>query len=447
MLKQPGRPPADRGLSSLGLLMTLGGSVAAPVAAASLLTALVTDGRLAREFGRETHTLALVLVLVLALARSLAQRAAGIRLWRSLPDSPPALVGIRRYVGLAALHAGAVIVYVGQRWDLAPLALGGVVLTFMAWPVAVLLITRRSRFVALGSRPPAGEDNGFEGLAILMAIFGSVGLACLALLGLVLARELHDAYEPLMLLVAGALVALIYRSWLHVATAVRALRGNPATSGPAFLRYGERGVKVGVGVSCAMMIVAFTESVGLLTLLQVVALLLALLAWPALVQRFVSWRVLADVNTGVVRGPAPDGGVTALGWLLIAASVLSLGVVVARYLDASAPAVRVLAMHGMPVHADGRGWGQIVIGLQLWAGIELLEVSTRRKLVATAWALAAIAHAVVTQRALLVHVFGGELDLEARAGILFLLALTLPMATLALVHRRGERVDLAQAFT
>lgn len=437
------QPPADQGLSSLGLVMSLTGSVMAPLVGASLLAQIkVAADRadaLARYGGEgDGQTLWLFLILIASVVRSLVHRMAGIRLWRDTPSDPPAMSGITTYLIAALAHTATWVAYLKVKAHAPAAALLGAAVLLMAWPVAVYLVTRQRRFRALGPRPPVAEDNGFEGLAVLMSILGFCGLMS-SLVVVVLGFSLRDERAGFanVLLLAGA--ALVVRSIIHLSVGVRAARGDAVNAAPDFLRYGNVGIAIGAGVGGLLTLWMFTVSIDIFAMAMGVGVMLALMAWPAIVRRFVTWRHLADVATDTVRRRSPDAGITALGWLLLAGAAMTLGSYVASalWVDTlgASSAAMIMKLAGMPFnHAPG--WWALPLGLaELWAALELLAVTPRRRLVASAWAAAAVVVTTVVMAPELEALLDAPIEPRTTGLAAFLIGISPAVATLLLVNR------------
>lgn len=437
------RPPADLGLSSLGLVLTVTGAVMAPLGAAMMVQVWLGERTGENERGLPPMAWLLALVIALTIARSLAQRAAGLRLWRATPGAPPALGGVRRYVGVAALHTAAIVAYSAVRWERVPLEVTGLAAASLAWPLAVLALTSGRAVRALGAAPPMAEDRGLEGLAVIMACFALNGLAVAALvlaLGLVSDRGETTAF------LVGSSALLGVRSGLHLATAAGALRREPWAAGPAFVRWADRATVLGAVVGGAGVLFTLITTVDAIEAAQMVAVLLALLAWPLLVRRFVTWRELTEADRGGVVRPAPDGGLTALGWLLVATGAVTAGNLAAAWLDTPHELLSWLLPVSGLFRSPPTWWMTALVATQLWAGVALVRVSASRRWVATGWAVAQVAINLYEGRWVLT-----ALDQPLRAvhlqGMAVLAALlALPVFTLVMVHRRLTRVDLASTF-
>jgi hypothetical protein len=167
--------------------------------------------------------------------------------------------------------------------------------------------------------------------------------------------------------------------------------------------------------------------------------MLALMAWPAIVRRFVTWRHLADVATDNVRGRSPDAGLTALGWLLLAGACVTLGSYAAQLLwkdDLGGHTTEMVKqMAGMPLNQE-RGWWVLALGLgELWAALELLAVTPRRRLVATAWGLAAVAATLIATAPHLARLLDLPFQDRAIGFATFFVGISPAVATVLLVNR------------
>lgn len=424
--------------------MALTGSVMAPLVGVMLLLQIKVAAdhaeamsRHGREAGGEA--LWLFVILIATIVRSLVHRMAGIRLWRDAPTDPPWRAGITAYAGAAAAHTALWLLFLKVKAHAPVGALLGAAVLLMAWPVAVLAITRLRRFRDLGPRPPVAEDNGFEGLAVLMSILGFCGLV-VSIAILVTGISVRDQASGLanVLMLAG--VALIVRSIIHVSVGARAVRGTAVNAAADFLRYAAVGIAIGAAVGLLATLWLFIASIDFFGLATGVAVTLALVAWPAIVRRFVTWRHLADVAAEHVRRRSPDAGITALGWLLLAGGAAALGAQLAPLLWGDSfghrTSTMMMQMAGMPATGGDEPWLLALAGAQLWAALELLAVTPRRRLVASAWALAALVVTVIEQAPGLEALLDAEVRVMALGLVAFALTLALPAATLLLVNRR-----------
>jgi len=429
--------PADHGLAALGLIMTLVGSVMAPLGAAVVLMsaygAVVLDP--VHTGGGQMKWA--VLVGGAGVARSLIQRRSGIRLWRIVPGDPPVLSGINLYALAAAAHTAVWLVFMSHH-GAGPGVMTGSALVLMAWPIALASIIRLPRYRRLAPHPSPGEDNGFEGLAVLMAVLGAAGLLfalMLVVLGSSVRGGVDAGWMSNVVLVTG--LALSVRAVLQLRAGVKGVRGDALHAVNDFGRYGSLGTTLGGAVGGLITLWMLVVTLDLVVLLVGISILLALLAWPTTVRRFVAWRHLADLDADVVRRRSPDAGITALGWFLLGLASLSLAQGAATEIwGTSGSGAGIPALTGVPLLRDHAWWQTPLAALELWAALELLAVSDRRKLVATVWAvvaLGALALQLGDGFALLRY---GPLVSRATIWCAILLAATPAAATLLLVHRK-----------
>ncbi len=431
--------------------MTLTGSVMAPLVGATLLAQIKISADRAEAMSRygggdDGQTFWLSLILIASVVRSLVHRMAGMRLWRDAASEPPALAGIDAYVAAAAAHSALWIAFLKVKNHAPVGALLGTAVLLMAWPLAVFAVTRLRRFRAVGARPPAPEDNGFEGLAVLMTIFGFVGLlASLVLVVLATsARQAISTASYALLLASGA--ALLVRSIVHVSVGARAIRGAAVNSGSDFLRYGNVGIAIGAVVGVVLTVwLGVDSSFDPFVMAIGVGVTIALVAWPAIVRRFVTWRHLADASATSPRRRSPDAGITALGWLLLAGAAATLSTYVASTLWEGSLAPRtsrmVMQLAGMPFDHQP-AWWVLPLGLvELWAALELLAVSPRRRLVASAWAAATTIVTAVATAPDLRLLLDAPVEARATGYAAFLIALSPALVTLLLVNRQPVSPD------
>lgn len=448
------RPPADQGLSSLGLIMSLTGSVMAPLMGAMLLGQIKVAADHAEAMSRyggdsDSKTLWLFLILIASVVRSLVHRMAGNRLWRDGANEPPAMSGITAYATAAAAHTGLWLLYLKIKTQAPAGALLGAVVLLMAWPLAILLVTRARRFRDLGARVPVAEDNGFEGLAVLMAILGFAGLLCSIIVVVIgfSARD-EDASLANVLLTCGA--ALCVRSIIHVSVGARAVRGTAVNAVADFVRYGNVGIAIGAAVGVILTLYMFLSAkVDFFAFAMGVGITLALMAWPAIVRRFVQWRHLADVSSATVRRRSPDAGITALGWLLLAGAAATLGSYIAASLWEDTigrrSASMMLTMAGTPFNHNQAWWALPLGAGQLWAALEVLAVSPRKRIAASLWGAAALVYTTISMAPDLKRLLDAPLTERAVGFAAFLLAITPPVATLLLVNRTPHSPEVAKA--
>jgi hypothetical protein len=440
------RPPADQGLSSLGLIMSLTGSVMAPLMGAMLLGQIKAAADRAEAMARyggdsDAKTLWLFMILIATVVRSLVHRMAGNRLWRDTPSDPPALSGINAYLAAAGAHTTLWILYLKIKQQAPAGALLGAAALLMAWPLAIFVVTRAQRFRDIGPRVPTAEDNGFDGLAVLMAFFGLVGLAC-AILVVVVGFSVRDEDSTLANILLTCGVALVVRAIIHVSVGARAVLGTAVDAVADFVRSAHVGIAIGAGVGIRLSLYLFLSGkVSFFAATIGLGILLALVAWPAIVRRFVQHRHLADLAGTRTQRRSPDGGVTALGWLLLAGASTTLGSYTATVLWEDTLGRHttnlMLQMAGTPFTRTSAWWALLLGAGQLWAALEVLGVTSRRRIAASLWGLAALVFTSIEMGPELSKWLDAPLDARLVGFAAFLIAITPPVATLLLVNRRS----------
>jgi hypothetical protein len=420
-LPDPG-VPADHGLSSLGLLMQLGGNVFAALAALLAFTWLL-------EAADETPRL--VIVFGLSIARSMVHRAAGVQLLYGEGETGRGdrLAGIRRYVRLALAHTIAMALLAAQHGaaieQVLALAAG-----LAAWPLVLGVIITRPRFARYRAGLPISEDKGFEGASILMAVLGACGLF-LTVGWLVVVRQhpdrLLESGPGVVVVLAGVMLAV--RAVTHLRAGLAGLRHTSVDHAVERAnRYANFGVITAFCAGGALMVRAMSSEFDLRVLAAVCTLVWTLLTWPLIVRRFFADRQFADLLAGdeaPLHRRSPDAGLTSLGWLLVAGATILL----AASLWAVADGFEV------PGGTRSMWWPVGVAVLEGWAGVELVQGSRVARAVATACSIVALAVSVYVLWPVVEDLH--RLDLGPAIWLLSPLALglILPIATLLLVRR------------
>lgn len=441
------RMPADHGLSSLGLLMQLAGSIF-----------MVTAGFMALMpiFGGGAPGLwVLFLVAAMAAVRSAFHRAAGSDLVYGSPRGP--FSGVHTYVVVSGLQTAATLAllwFQGLR-----LGFGGMlslVILLMAWPATLAVLLRRPRLRALvesGEIPPA-EDNGFEGVAVLMALLGAVG-TCVAGLMLVLLFKLPSEAlsSPHALLTLGVFGMLLVRSVMHTVAGIKGTSGIDADGATeSASRYFSFGVVSSVIAGAALLLQMMTSGFHPALILVIASVVYLLLLWPLLVRRFFTERNFSIFLAGSeapVHRRAPDAGLTALGWLLLGFGVFGLATSLPGALFGGGGELDNLfgTMGGSDALLGDFGrspwWGVGLAALQAWAGFELTEMSDRSQLAATIYAGVGTVLTIYLYLPVLDQLGGASRVLGLGSAMLqpliygqIVLALIVPIGTLILVHRK-----------
>jgi len=428
--------PADQGLSSLGLLMQLGGNILAAYAALAAFALLFLSG--------SSETIWFLLILGVSMGRSFMHRAAGTQLLYGGP-SGNRLQGVHRYVNFALAQSVMVGALAGAKLH-APVKLAlGIVAALAIWPLALGVIVRLPRFKRFANDVPISEDKGFEGASILMTVLGLCGVVGGGTILVVLldlpGRELQKGAGVLLVLTVAMLVV---RSIIHVRAGVSGLREtNIDRSVELANRYANFGVISSFCAGGALLLFVMSSAVNVTGMVWITGLVWMLMTWPLIVRRFFSDRQFVDLLAGdeaPVHRRAPDAGLTALGWLLIAYAALSASFTLpALFFGDEARDFGMLALFGATDSVRSVWWNVGVIVLQAWAGYELIRMSPQSRIIASVFGVVGAGVAIYMNLPLIQQFkhLQGFMSLTTALSIGPLaLALIMPVATLVLVNRK-----------
>ncbi len=443
------RVPADHGLSGLGLIMQLFGSVFGAVTALYGVMALIELSQMGRHGGGDSGMMLWILLIAgSGVTRSLLHRAAGADLIYG--ESP--YQGVRHYLIASLVNAGAWLALLGGKLSAPASLLIPVLCLLLSWPIALTIALNMPGLRELSQRVPPGEDKGFEGASLLMLIFGLLGVigTSLALYALWQSpSEVHS--QGWFMLGVVALLVLIVRSVIHVNAAIQGLRETRLdVSVQAANRYADFGVIAAMIAGGAMLIAVMMINADVSALVGVTCLVWMLLAWPLTVRRFFGERQFADIMAGDDGAPhrrAPDLGLTTLGWFLFATSLVSLSFMLPAILLLPSRMGDMGGMGGMSTimsimspgidHSPWFGIG--IAALELWAAIELIRMGELHRIAATAFGVVATAVNIYMYWPILTHL--GSLSREGGLGsstmVLASLAIQLivPLTTLFAANR------------
>jgi hypothetical protein len=439
--------PADQGLSSLGLIMQLAGSLAAATVTFIGFQTLFLPSH--------TGTTMVLLLTTLGVVRSLMHRAAGTGLLYSgaidTSLGPPPLRGVRRYIVVGLLHS-VLVPAVLISGDLAPARMAVTIgLALAIWPLILAGLLRTPWLRRFENEVPTPEDKGFEGAAVLMTVLSIAGLA----FGLLMLRAFtsRDALNGTSVLMPLCVLLLLVRSAVHLAAGITGLRSVPLdTAVERAAQYASLGLVSAFVTGGALLILFISSDAFSVAGLLVVGVAMWLLGiWPMALRRFFAERQFASMLAGdaaPIHRRAPDAGFTALGWLLIvfgafmlSLSVLSIGGATTTNGYDESSLLDVL----QPMLADVSWRTFLIAALQLGAGFELVRMGRHHRVVAT---LSACAIAVV---GLTTSGPGGAVLSQLRMifespGALALLVgpLGLALSTIMLVNRKVATAGQAQ---
>ena len=214
--------PADQGLSSLGLLMQLGGSVFAALATLATFVTVLAPG------GRGDEKLWVLLILGLTVTRSLFQRMAGTELLygkRTFEGVGSPLSGVKRYVVVGLAHSAFMFLLLTGKFHLDMKLGAGIGLGLASWPLVLAVLVSLPRFRRFTGELPVAEDKGFEAASILMTVLGTCGvLGTGAVLLMMLDMGGRMLTQGPGVLIMLATVLLVIRSGLHVQAGLSGLR-------------------------------------------------------------------------------------------------------------------------------------------------------------------------------------------------------------------------------
>jgi hypothetical protein len=191
-------------------------------------------------------------------------------------------------------------------------------------------------------------------------------------------------------------------------------------------------------------LLTMAEQVAPGALLGVGALCWLLVAWPAILKRYIRHRQFAELLAGdhPRHRRAPDAGLTALGWLLAGhAALVAAGLTVAATVEPAGPGHAIARLLTLAGPAVGRSTNQLALGaavvaLELVAGVALIRMNDHRRTFATCYALVGGAVAVALTWPLLRSLPHGHVELWRIVRLVpAVLQIVLPTATLMLVHR------------
>jgi hypothetical protein len=464
---------SDGGLSGLGLIMQLVGNCMTAVVGCygMIMVIAMLEGGGRGEGGK--MVLFILALVGTSIARSVIHASAGRSLLYELSQSGTPMSHINRYVLVSAIQTG-VVAFGLLLNDLPGRQIAGVVLMLAAWPLA-LAIVAKPKIMEHGNVVPMADDKGFSGASILLLIFGciGVGIGAVMLLGwLEWPSEIKGTLMGMGMLVA--FVMLTIRSVLHLRAG---LRGSSATlmaeTAEAAGKYASFGVIAAV-VSGGVFLIAMVGAMGargpgggmvmMLMLFMVVMITWVLLVWPLTVKRFFGDRQFATLmdEKAPTQQSSSDRGLPALGWLLLAFGAFAFASGIGGVIMGGGGEEEGMRMRGNPMGemmgmlgnvGDKSPWFGIGTAvLQIWAGVELINLSPRFKLAGMVFGGIASAIALYVYLPLMGDLMSGGMAMLSNplVGMMFanvMMALVIPVATFIFVQRKiRDPKALAQTF-
>ncbi len=442
--------PADQGLSSLGLIMQLAGTLfAAYISLFMFLMLLVPRG-----MGGDGTTLWIFLVLGLCIARSFYHRAAGTELLygkRTMSEVPEgSFGGVRRYIIVALVQTVALALVMKMKFEAPTNIVAGIAGGLAAWPLILLGLLTLPRFKRLEGAPlPIAEDKGFEGASILMAILGTCGaLASGTILFMMLKMGGKAMQQGPMVLLLLAVGMLVVRSIIHVQAGLSGIRETSIDRSVELAnRYSNFGVISSFCAAGAILLLMMTMGMNVMGLAIISGACWLLMTWPLIIRRFFSDRQFADLLAGDganLHRRAPDAGLSGLGWLLIAQAALGATFLIPQLVlgesEMGNGMERMITALAGPMGMRSLWFSVGLTVLQGWAGFELVRMSAQHKMIAVAYGVIATGLTVYMIWPLIEMMkhsrgmMGGQ-ELTMMIGPIAI-QLVVPIATLLLVARK-----------
>ncbi len=448
--------PADHGLSSLGLLMQLAGSILAGYAAFMLLSMLL----LMRGLRTGSETMWMFMLFAMCIARSLMHRAAGTQLLYGNgtlreDGKTDRMGGMNRYIIFGATQSLAIGALLAGKFDMPMKLAAGMTVGLLMWPATLFILFQLPRFSRYKNDLPLTEDKGFEGASILMTVLGTCGalFGAALLFGMLEAPDGFLKGAGVLLILAAAM--LVIRSILHVQAGVSGLRETSVDRSVELAnRYANFGIISSFCAGGALLMFVMAMSKGgragdaaMFAISIVCGMVWMLISWPMIVRRFFSDRQFADLLAGdeaPIHRRAPDAGLTGLGWLLFAHAIFSGSMVAIALIGGGAESgggfLGSMSMLG-PSGMRSIWFSVGLTVLQGWAGFELIRMSPHSRIIGTVFGVvgAAVTLYINWPMLKLLKGMGGMLG-RGMGQLLQIaplaIALVIPVLTIILVNRK-----------
>jgi hypothetical protein len=392
----------------------------------------------------------LLLLAGTGVVRSIIHRSAGAEL---IYGQNP-FGGIKKYFVASLVNAVAWLAFLGGESHAPGTVMVPVMMLLVSWPLALTVIVNLPGFREIHGQVPASEDKGFEGASILMLMFGLLGFIGTSLVLYAMwtssPGEAHSDGKFMMIVIA--MVVLVIRSGIHVSAASTGLRETRIDQVVgAVNRYCDFGVIAAFVAGGAMLLSVMMLQASAAAFVVIACVVWALLAWPLTLRRFFGERQFADLMAGAEGGAphhrAPDLGLTTLGWLLLAQSIVGLSFRLPMALmlphgglgGAMGPLESMSSLFGGSL-GESPWWTIGVLALQLWAAIELIRMGELHRIAATAYGAISACVTIYLSWPILSHLgeisrMGGmSMEIVTIFGALAL-ALTIPLVTLFAANR------------
>jgi hypothetical protein len=455
--------PADMGLSGLGLVMQLAGTIFTAAIGGVGLSMIIAMLQLNAALGNNADssmTFWMLAMIGTSMWRSIAHRAAGTRLLYDGPKSP--LSGVRRYIVVSAIHTGLILIFFVTKAKAPPSMLLTLFLVLGAWPGVLAIMFSLPQFRRFDTALPLPEDKGFEGAAIMMLMLGAtglgIGLVCLYAVFQLPSAVLSHIIGIMMVLIV---VMLVIRSALHVMAGYRGVSETHMDRAvESANRYGDFGVITAFIAGGAMLLSVMASGADAGALLVLIGVVWLLLAWPLIIRKFFSERQFADLMSGggtSMHRRAPDLGHSTLGWFLLGLGVMALSTALpsALFPESGMAALgqgevgknpfAMLQMMQASSLTHSPWWGVGTSALQVWAGLELIRMTAHHRLVGSIYGAIATGVAIYLNlpaiEALKSIAAGGAFSPRGggAAPLMFVglaIQVVIPVATIILVNRK-----------
>lgn len=444
--------PSDQGLTTLGLLMQLSGTIFAACGSLMLLFFVFLP------LGRAEEKGLMLLALALCVGRSAFHRMAGTELLygrKTLDGVGSPLTGLWRYIVIAVIQSALLAVFVHWKLHVPMKATIGLGLGLAAWPLLLAVLFAMPRFKRFHQEIPVPEDKGFEGVSIVMTVLGlcgALGTGAFLFLMLQSGGAIMSQGPGVLLLVA--LVMLFVRSIFHVQAGLSGLRETSLESSVEKAnRYSNFGVISSFCASGAILVVSMMGAMNIVLIAMVAGVCWLLMAWPLIIRRFFGERQFADLMAGDganVHRRSPDAGLTGLGWLLLGHAMFSATMLIPQLIGGrevmGMDALKMASMLG-PIATKSLWFNAGMIAFQAWAGYELIRMSGPSRIIAMAYAVVVgvltvwLMYPVLEEVSHIGRRFAPEM---VTMFIPLAINLVIPVATLVLVTRKTTPIAKAR---
>jgi hypothetical protein len=446
------RAPSDQGLTTLGLLMQLCGTIFAAYGALMVLFFVFLP------LGRSGDKGIMLLAVAACVARSAFHRMAGTELLygrKSLDGVASPLTGLKRYIIVGIVQSALLAAVLHWKMHVPMKATIGVGLGLAAWPILLAVLFALPRFKRFATEIPVPEDKGFEGVSIVMTVLGLCGaLATGAFLVLMLQAGGAVLSQGPGVLLLVALVMLLIRSIFHVQAGLAGLRETSLEhSVEKANRYSNFGVISSFCASGAILVVSMMGAMNIVVVAMVAGLCWLLMAWPLIIRRFYGERQFADLMAGeggTSHRRSPDAGLTGLGWLLLGHAVLGATMLIPQLIGGR----EVMGIEGLkmasfmgPMASKSLWFNAGMLVFQAWAGYELVRMSGPSRHIAIAYAIIVGALTVWIMYPMLKDIGRIGRHFAPEMVTMFIplaINLVIPIATLLLVTRKTTPVARAR---